>query len=57
MHMGPGDMLTTPPGISHTLENTGNDDLVFVNLVMPINDGEKITTTDLEDTIDPGRDS
>jgi len=47
MPMGPGDMLTTPPGIPHALENTGDDDLVFVNLVIPSDDGSAITTSDL----------
>ena len=41
-----GDMLVTPPGTSHALDNTGTMPLVFVNIVSPT--GGPITTTELE---------
>ncbi len=41
-----GDLLVTPPGTSHALDNTGAVPLVFVNIVSPT--GGPITTTELE---------
>ena len=41
-----GDMLVTPPGTSHALDNTGSVPLVFVNIVS-LTDGP-VTTTELE---------
>ncbi len=41
-----GDLLVTPPGTSHALDNTGAAPLVFVNIVSPT--GGPITTTELE---------
>lgn len=44
--MAPGDLVTTPPGVAHALDNVGDDDLVFVNVVQP--EGGPVTTTELE---------
>ena len=41
-----GDVLVTPPGTPHGLTNTGAEELVFVNLVLPT--GGAITTTEVE---------
>jgi len=44
--MAPGDLVTTPPGVPHALDNAGEGDVVFVNVVQP--EGGPVTTTELE---------
>lgn len=44
--VGPGDMLITPPGTPHGLQNTGQNPLRFVNIVMLEGPGP-VTTTEV----------
>jgi quercetin dioxygenase-like cupin family protein len=44
-----GDVVATPPPVPHALLNTGEEPLVFVNVVQATGDGP-ITTTELAGT-------
>lgn len=45
--VGPGDAIAIPPGLRHTIENTGNEELVFLCTCAP---GYEHSDTFLDDT-------
>lgn len=45
--VGPGDAIAIPPGLRHTIENTGNEELVFLCTCAP---GYERSDTFLDDT-------
>jgi mannose-6-phosphate isomerase-like protein (cupin superfamily) len=45
--VAPGDAMTTQPGTPHALRNTGDEPLVFVNIVSLVGPGP-VSTTELD---------
>lgn len=46
-HVGEGDVISTPPGNPHSLSNTGDIPLIFINVVERTGD-EPVTTTEID---------